>query len=88
MADERKNTPRADDIIERAVAISHGELREQHPAIMSCGGIYLPRPRPCQAQLPLFHILHTANDLQPSKIVSAIITSNVLDDVLCRECLN
>lgn len=75
----------ANTILERATALSLGEIPSGHPAVLSCGGIFVPRPRPLNPLDPLYHILNTPNDTRPTKIVSAIISRNVLDEVINRE---
>lgn len=70
------------------MALSRDDLRGGHPAVLSCGGIFVPRPRPINPSDPLYLILNTPNDTQPVKVVSALITSNVLDEVLVKDGLN
>lgn len=72
-------------IIERAMQISQGEIQGGHPAILSCGGCFIPRPRAINPTDPLYHILNTPNENSSAKIVSALITQNVLDSVVKRE---
>lgn len=75
-------------ILERAIELSQGELQNGHPAVLSCGGIYVPRPRPINPSDPLYHILYTPNDERPSKIVSALITKNLLDEIMNKDRVN
>ncbi len=75
-------------IIERTVELSQGELSGAHPTVLSCGGIFVPRPRPINPLDPLYHVLNTPNDGQPTKIVSALFTSNLLDEVSIKESAN
>ncbi|MBI4238223.1 MAG: hypothetical protein HY696_07400 [Deltaproteobacteria bacterium] len=75
-------------ILERAVQLSQGDLQGGHPAVLSCGGIFVPRPRPMSISDPLYHILYTPNDQQPAKVVSALITKNLLDEILNKDRVN
>lgn len=76
-------------ILQRTVELSQGDLKGGHPAVLSCGGIFVPRPRPINPSDPLYMILNTPNnDDRPVKIVSAIVTSNVLDMVLIKDAMN
>jgi hypothetical protein len=78
----------SDLILNRATALTNGDLDCAHPSTLSCGGIFVPRPKQLQPGNPLYHILNTPNDHRPVKVVSALITSNILDDLLGRDRLN
>lgn len=57
----------------------------ENPVVLSCGGIFIPQPR----NSPLkFHILNTANEGSPSKVVSGIIPKNMLHLVMAKENMN
>jgi hypothetical protein len=71
-----------DIILERTMQITQGELGHGHPTVLSCGGIFVPRPKPINPKDPLYHILYTPNEDTPTKIVSALITRDILDEVL------
>ncbi len=75
-------------ILDRAIAVSEGEFEARHPAVMSCGGIYLPRPRAINPADPLYHVLNTPAARRPAKVVSALLNKNVLDTVTGKESLN
>lgn len=75
-------------IIQRALDASAGKTDGQNPTVLSCGGIYVPRPRPLNPRDPLYHILHTPSEARPVKVVSAIIHQNILHGVLTKETLN
>ncbi|MBI2344169.1 MAG: hypothetical protein HYV02_07565 [Deltaproteobacteria bacterium] len=71
-------------ILERALAIGQGELGHGHPMVLSCGGIFVPRPQPLNPREALYHILNTPNTNTPAKIVSALVTRDLLDEILLR----
>lgn len=77
-----------DLILERTLELGDGDIGDSHPKIMSCGGIFVPRPRAINPSDPLYHILYTPNNNQPTKIVSALITNNILDELMNKENLN
>lgn len=75
-------------ILERVMELAQGELQGGHPAVLSCGGIFVPRPRPISPMHPLYHILNTPQSEQQSKVVSAIINQNILDEAIGKERMN
>lgn len=75
-------------IIQRALEVSAGQKSSGHPTVLSCGGIFVPRPRPINPRDPLYHVLNTPMEERPAKIVSALIHRNLLQEVLAKEALN
>ncbi|MBI4366977.1 MAG: hypothetical protein HY543_09185 [Deltaproteobacteria bacterium] len=75
-------------IIQRALDASTGRTNPQHPTVLSCGGIFVPRPRPLNPRDPLYHILNIPSEGQPVKVVSALIHRNILQEVLSKDSLN
>ncbi len=75
-------------ILQQTLDASAGKNASQHPTVLSCGGIFVPRPRPLNPRDPLYHILNTATDERPAKVVSALIHRNVLQEVLAKESMN
>jgi hypothetical protein len=73
-----------DMILERFLDVSQGDLQASHPMILSCGGVFVPRPPMLNPRDPLYHILHTPNRKTPTKIVSALVTRDLLDEILLR----
>ncbi len=73
-----------DLILERTLEISQGNLGHGHPMVLSCGGIFVPRPRSINPHDPLYHILYTPNDTTPAKIVSALIAHDILDVIMIK----
>lgn len=71
-------------IFERTLEISQGNIGHGHPMVLSCGGIFVPRPRPINPHDPLYHILSTPNDAAPTKIVSTLIAHDVLDILMVK----
>lgn len=60
----------------------------KNPTVLSCGGIFIPRPREMKPGDPLYHILNVANANEPTKIVTGIVPQNLLQAVLQKESLN
>lgn len=75
-------------ILERTLEISQGNIGHGHPMVLSCGGIFVPRPRPINPHDPLYHILYTSNAEAPTKIVSALIGHDVLDVIMVKNVTN
>lgn len=63
-------------------------LNDKHPMVLSCGGIFVPRPRPMGPNDEIFKILNIANEKEPTKIVSGAVMQNVLREVLHKESMN
>lgn len=75
-------------IIEQAMQVRAGKGQGSHPTVLSCGGIFVPRPRPINPRDPLYHILNTPHEVSPVKVVSALMHRNLLQEVLAKESLN
>lgn len=62
-----------------------GEGGSESPVVISCGGIFIPQPqgRPTQ-----YHVLSTANEESPSKVVSGVMPQNMLHLVMAKESMN
>lgn len=82
------NNESTNEIIERATAVSLGEAQSAHPMVLSCGGLFVPRPRRLNPRDPLYVILHTPATEVPTKIVSACVSKGPLDVALGKERLN
>jgi hypothetical protein len=63
-------------------------LNNNNPTVLSCGGIYVPRPRPFDPKEEYFKIINIANEKEPTKIVGAAVTINLLQNVLHKESMN
>jgi hypothetical protein len=56
------------------------------PAVLSCGGMYLPHRR--TQQQVLYHIINTPSVSEPVKIVCGARPRNFLHEVLIKESMN
>ena len=88
MEKQRVTTPSGETIVRRAIDANAGAQATQHPTVLSCGGIFVPRPRPLNPRDPLYHILNTPMTERPAKVVSALVHRNILQEVLTKETLN
>jgi hypothetical protein len=82
----RLHETEAQQIIETAYNKRSGrEGGTDNPVVLSCGGIFIPQPqnRPIQYQ-----VLNTANEDQPSKVVSGVVPQNMLHLVMAKEGMN
>ncbi len=82
----RLHESEAQQIIETAYNGGDGwEGRPENPVVLSCGGIFIPQPynRPIQ-----YHVLSTANEDNPSKVVCGIVPQNMLHLVMAKESMN
>lgn len=82
------NNESTNEIIERATAVSLGEAQSAHPMVLSCGGVFVPRPRRLNPRDPLYVILHTPATEMSTKIVSACASKGLLDVAQSKERLN
>lgn len=77
-------------IIEQAAAEGQAFSFKKNPAVLSCGGMYLSRPK---AQLPqriVYHVLNLANQEEPTKIFTGRhhLLANILHQALAKEAMN
>lgn len=77
-------------IVDKAVNPGEGERFSdgRQPMVLSCGGIYVPRPRPLHPGDPLYHVLNTSNEKEPTKVVSNLTYKNLLQEILHKESMN
>lgn len=76
-------------ILERAADESHFREDRQHPTVLSCGGMYLPRTKNGFTPNVHYHVLNLANENEPIKIyVGRRGPVNLLHQVLAKEALN
>ncbi len=82
----RLSEDESQQIIEAAYSRKMGEEGgTESPVVISCGGIFIPQPRNRPIQ---YHVLNTANEESPSKVVSGIVPQNMLHLVLAKESMN
>ncbi|PIR17965.1 MAG: hypothetical protein COV46_01890 [Deltaproteobacteria bacterium CG11_big_fil_rev_8_21_14_0_20_49_13] len=63
-------------------------VNTKNPTVLSCGGIFIPRPRPMGRNDELYKILNTTNKEEPTKLVTGSLTFNILQEVLHKESMN
>lgn len=61
-------------------------LSSMSPVVLSCGGIYIPHQG--RTQRIIYHIITTANEDTPVKVVTGIRPRNILQKVLLKESMN
>lgn len=64
------------------------QLSSKHPMVLSCGGIFIPRPRPMGPNDEIYKILNVANSKEPTKVVTGAVPQNLLQEVLHKESMN
>lgn len=60
----------------------------RNPTVLSCGGIYIPRPKPFDPKEEYFKIINIANEKEPTKVVGSSVAINLLQEVLHKESMN
>ncbi len=75
-------------VVENVPDESMGGLGRSNPTVLSCGGIYIPRPKPFDPKEEYFKIINIANDKEPTKIVGSSVAINLLQNVLHKESMN
>lgn len=73
-------------IMRQILADTDVEPSEEGPAVLSCGGIYIPHRG--HKQDVLYHIITTHKSDEPVKIVTGARPKNVLHEVLLKESMN
>lgn len=63
-------------------------LSGKNPTVLSCGGIYIPRPKPFNPKEEYFRIINIANAKEPTKVVGSSVAINLLQEVLHKESMN
>jgi hypothetical protein len=63
-----------------------GGLSSVNPVVLSCGGIYIPHQG--ANQRIIYHIITTANENTPVKVVTCIRPRNILQQLLSKESMN
>lgn len=82
----RVHETEAQQILEAAYGQKLGEQGgNDNPVVLSCGGIFIPQPRNRPLQ---YHVLNTANEDTPSKVVSGVMPRSMLTLVMAKESMN
>lgn len=63
-------------------------INAKNPTVLSCGGIFIPRPKQMGRNDELYKILNTTNKDEPTKLVTGSLTLNILQEVLHKESMN
>ncbi len=87
MARIDRDVERAQLVVESAVEGTMGDVSSRNPMVLSCGGIFVPRPKYANPDT-LYQILNIANSDEPTKIVSGSVPQNILQEVLHKESMN
>lgn len=74
------------EALKRMIEGRLGDLSFVNPVVLSCGGIYIPHQG--HTQRIIYHILTTANESLPVKVVTGIKPRNALHKVLIKESMN
>lgn len=76
-------------ILERAAQGEQNFVGYKNPAVLSCGGMYLARPRSFVPAKVFYDVLNLANPKEPIKIYTGRHRlANLLHQVLAKEALN
>lgn len=75
-------------IVENVPNAGYEETPNHNPMVLSCGGIFIPRPKPMGPNDEIYKILNVANSKEPTKVVSGSLPRNLLQDVLHKESMN
>lgn len=73
-------------IMRHILAGTDAESSEEGPAVISCGGIYIPHKG--ARQDALYHIITTQRNDEPVKVVTGVRTKNVLHELIMKESMN
>lgn len=76
-------------ILQRASEEGPGAVGTKNPTVLSCGGMYLPRPKTTTPPRIPYDILHLANPEEPIKLyMGRRNLFNLLHQVLQKEAMN
>lgn len=73
-------------IMRHILAGTDTEANEAGPAVISCGGMYIPHKG--ARQDTLYHIITTQRNDEPVKVVTGVRTKNVLHELILKESMN
>ena len=73
-------------IMNQILGVTDVEAREAGPAVISCGGMYIPHKG--SRQEVLYHIITTQKDDEPVKVVTGRRQKNILYSVMMKESMN
>lgn len=76
-------------ILQKAAQEGEGFGLKKNPAVLSCGGMYLPRPGAGAPVKVIYHVLNLANQKEPIKLYTGRRPfMNVLHQALVKESMN
>ncbi|MFH1874674.1 MAG: hypothetical protein ABH859_05760 [Pseudomonadota bacterium] len=73
-------------VLEKVLQGSFGGLSSVDPAILSCGGIYVPHQN--ETQRVIYRIIITSNQEMPVKVVTGVRPKNILHLLMQKEAMN
>lgn len=73
-------------LMRRTFGSSPDEMTSRHPAVLSCGGIYIPHHGVRDSVLR--QLINTNNKEEPVKLITREGPRNVLYEILMKESLN
>ncbi|MBN1282331.1 MAG: hypothetical protein JXA24_00980 [Proteobacteria bacterium] len=76
----------SDMIMERILCGTELEAECRNPAVISCGGIYIPHSG-AREQL-IYEIINTSSSEEPVKVVSGYRPRNILHEIILKESMN
>jgi len=74
------------ETLEKVIKVNFGGIPYVDPAILSCGGIYIPHKN--DAQKLIYHIITTSNQKSPVRVISGVNPQNILLNVMLKESMN
>ena len=76
-------------LIQRVVEETRDRRIMNNPTVLSCGGMYLPRPKfNFQNSILSYDVLSLANSDKPVKVVTGSHPVNALHQILFKESMN
>lgn len=75
-------------LVEHVAEPNLGEITSKNPMVLSCGGMFIPRPKAMGPKDELYKVLNTPSNAEPTKLVSGNFSMNLLQDVLHKESMN
>lgn len=75
------------DFIRMVIEKGWSEMTPDKPAVLSCGGIYIPPKNTARSDFS-YNVLTTSNQNEPVKVVHTMPAKNQLSVILAKENLN
>lgn len=84
----RQEEPITELLVEKVPDVGPESGSNQHPMVLSCGGIFIPRQRQKDVNDPIYKIINVPNSAEPTKVVCTGLLKNLLQEILHKESLN